>query len=475
MTRLPIIVDLDGTLSRTDTLVEAMLALMFRQPTSTPAMLSALREGPAHLKDYLVTRGFYAVETVPLRQDLVDYLQDQVDQGAELHLVTASPQTVADQIAERLPIFKTATGTREGHNLKGDAKRAFIEETFPDGFVYAGNDKSDIAVWEKSQGIIVAGSESGVTEAAEALEPPVIATFPDAKVGFRMWLKALRIHQWSKNVLMFVPLVLAHLYGDVSLVAQVLVGFVCMGMVASATYLFNDLSDLDADRRHRTKHKRALASGLIQPQHAVALGAGLVFLGFLGAFVLDLEFALLMAAYVVLTVSYSLHLKRVPLLDVFVLGLLFTSRILMGIEILEVPTSPWLMAFSVFFFFSLSLAKRHVEVIRAVKRGETGQIKGRGYRAEDAPLTLTYGISSSLAAVTLLFLYIVNDAASQQYYGNPEWLAAITGMVFLWTCRIWLKSHHGSLDDDPVVFAIKDRLSWAMGGGVLLFLVLALA
>ncbi len=466
-TDMPLVIDLDGTLSVVDNLVEALTTLFLKRPAAIPGMLAALLKGRHVLKDYLARLGCYQPEHIPLREDLVRFLVEQHEAGREIHLVTASPQSVADSIASRVRIFTSAVGSTRTNNLKGRAKLSRLKELFPDGFVYAGNDRSDLAVWKESEGVIVAGSQAGVVRAAGQIGVPVEAYFPDQKTGLRVWAKAIRMHQWAKNALMFVPLILSHQYGDPVAFVTITLGFICMGLVASATYILNDLSDLSADRRHHSKRHRPIASGLVSAQRAIVVGLALGLIGLTGAFALNLWFAMQVLAYVALTLAYSLRLKAVAMLDVFALGMLFTLRILMGATILGIVMSPWLLVFSMFFFFSLSTAKRHVEIVRAVQRGETGRINGRGYQVEDAPLTLALGIASSLAATTLMFLYVVNDAYPHEHYKNPEWLLGIAFLVFLWTGRVWMKSHRGRLDDDPVVFALKDPTSWTIGGAIL--------
>lgn len=469
----PLVVDLDGTLAATDTLHEAIAALVLRQPARIPQMIVALLGGPARLKQFLVQTGSYGPDHVPLRADLVDYIEEQRATGRDVHLVTAAPQAVADAVSSRVGLFDSAEGTQGTHNLKGEAKLAAIRARFPDGFTYAGNDRSDVPIWRRSSSIIVAGSSPRVAAVADQLGVPVEQRFPDKPAGCRVWLKAIRLHQWVKNALMFVPLVLAHRYGDLTSIASIAAGFVCMGLMASATYLLNDASDLAADRQHATKRFRPLASGAIPIGQAALVGAMMGIAGLAGAFELSVPFALLMILYTILTVAYSLRLKAIAILDVFVLGLLFTLRIVMGLAIIEVPPSPWLLVFSMFFFFSLSIAKRHTEIVRAASRRLSGTIKGRGYRVTDEPLTLALGMSSSVAATMMLFLYVVNDAYPKGFYKNPEWLWCVAFLVFLWTCRIWLKSHRGKLDDDPIVFALKDPPSWAIGAVLVIVFVLA--
>ncbi len=287
------------------------------------------------------------------------------------------------------------------------------------------------------------------------------------------WFKALRIHQWAKNLLVFVPLALAHRYGDPTAVAKTFAGFLSLSAVASATYIFNDIRDLSADRLHPTKRNRPLASGAISERAASVAALFLGLVGFVIAAFLDTHFTMLLALYVILSVAYSVRLKAIALLDLFVLSFLFTLRILMGIALLDVPVSAWLLMFSMFFFFSLSTAKRHVEIVRAAQRGETRRIKARGYLVSDEPFTLALGISAGFVANVLLFLYVANDAYPRGLYQSPEWLFCIGFVVFLWTSRLWLKSHRGRLNDDPVEFALKDPPSLLLGLAALTFFLLA--
>lgn len=469
----PLAVDLDGTLALCDSMTDAVITTALRKPQHVPKVLRALKRGRLDFKNQLVDIDAYKPETLPLREDLIAYIRAQKAAGREVHLVTASPQVVADAVANRVGLFDSAIGSRDGVNLKAEKKAALLQERFPDGFVYAGNDIDDLEVWRVAKGAIAVGLSASVEKDLAGIGIPIEARFINEKAGLEAWLKMLRIHQWSKNVLIFVPFVLAHQWQNLEAIIPSIAAFVLMGLVASATYILNDLSDLDADRIHATKSKRPLASAAI----SVAVGANvsllLCFLGFLGAVLLDPWFCLCLTAYLFLTVSYSLRLKKIALLDIFVLGLLYTLRILMGIVLLRVTPSAWLLVFALFFFFSLSMTKRHVEIVRAIELGKTGRIKGRGYFVTDAPLTLSLGISSSSVAVMLLFLYVSNDAYPIGSYKSPEWLWAITPLVFLWTTRLWLKSHRGKLDDDPINFALRDPPSLLLGSLVSIFFLLA--
>lgn len=454
-------------------MIDALAVAMLRHPRLIPALLSALLRGRLAFKTALANGGCYIPDTIPLRDDLIAFLDEQKAAGRQLHLVTASPQDIANAVANRLDLFDTVTGSKNGVNLKGAVKGQYLAERFPEGFAYVGSDASDLDVWRYAKGAITVAASSAVEDKVALLGIPVERSFPATKPTWKTWLHLLRIHQWSKNVLLFVPLVLAHAYTNIHDIMSVVAAFIFMGFVASATYIINDLSDLDADRRHATKLRRPLASGDIVLPAAVAAAGLLGLAGMTGAVLLDRGFAMCLVLYAVLTIAYSLRLKSIALLDVFVLGLLYTLRIVMGMVLLHSKPAPWLLVFSLFFFFSLSMAKRHVEIVRALERGATGAINGRGYHATDAPLTLSLGIASSAMASMLLFLYVANDAYPVGAYRNPQWLWAISPIVFLWASRVWLKSHRGMLDDDPINFALRDGPSLALGALVGLIFVLA--
>jgi len=474
MKMTPLIVDLDGTLGLNDSLLDAIATAAIRNPFHIPKLVRALLRGRYELKDSLAGIGAYSPHSIPLRDGFVDYLKEQRALGRELHLVTASPQIVADGVADRLGVFASATGSRDGINLKGAAKAEFLRTRFPEGFAYAGNDSSDIDVWRHASSILTVATTEKVRQTASQLGVTVERDFPAERPRLTSWLRMMRIHQWSKNLLILVPLILAHGYTEQDSVITQLLGFVCMGLVASGTYIFNDLSDLDADRIHPTKRNRPLASADVSSISGALWAVLLVVTGLTGAFLIDQVFGGLLIVYIILTVSYSLRLKSIVLLDVIILSLLYALRVLMGIALLSVAVSPWLLVFTVFFFFSLSLAKRHVEIVRATASGSTGKVEGRGYLVSDGPLTLSLGIASSLAAVLLLFLYMTNDAYPIDAYQHPAWLWGVSPFVFLWTSRIWLKSHRGDLDDDPVSFALRDPPSILLGALVAACLALAI-
>lgn len=283
--------------------------------------------------------------------------------------------------------------------------------------------------------------------------------------SLRAYVRALRAHQWTKNLLIFVPLFVGHAFepGKILVVA---LGFVALCALSSGTYIVNDIADLEADRSHPTKKERPFASGDLTVSAGVALAAPLILAALAGAYLLSPPFLLVLISYLVITSAYSFGLKRIALFDVFIIGVLFTLRIVMGAELAALTHSPWLLSFALAFFLSLALAKRHAEVMAAAKR-EAHAIAGRGYVPSDWPLTLTFGIGAGLLSIVIMLLYMTNDAAPSGFYHAPGWLYGIPALATLWLMRIWLLSNRMELHDDPVIFAIRDWPSLALGLAIL--------
>lgn len=467
MQSAPLVVDLDGTLLRTDTLFEAFASALLRRPLAALASLPLAVTNRAQLKRRILELAELDVETLPLRDDLIEYLRAERSRGRSLHLVTAADQSIADRVAKRVGVFDDALGSDGEHNLKGGAKRDALVERFPDGYAYAGDSAADLPVWRSSQSIVLAGASGGVARRARGLGVEIEAEFPDTSRRFRAWRKAFRLHQWSKNILIFAPMFLAHRYDDAQAWVAVIAGFFIASITASATYLINDLVDLSADRRHRSKKSRPLASGDLPIMQALIVGPVVVAAGVVSAFVLEPAFGGVLLAYVATTFAYSLYLKRLAMIDVYALAFLFTSRLAMGATLAHAPLTIWLVTFSMFFFFSLSLAKRHVEIVSAsADLPADAKIKGRGYLRRDEPITLAFGVGAALASIVILVLYLAEEAFPSGTYSSPEWLWLVPALIAGWTNRVWLLAHRGELHDDPIVFAIKDRVSVALGATI---------
>lgn len=470
---LPIVVDLEGTLLIADTLDEGMATIVFGRPVKLPSALFSLLQGRAAFKTAVAGSQKIDIESLPARESLVEWLRERRAQGASLHLVTSSHQSIADAVARRFGIFESATGSDQDSggdrfHLKGQAKCDHLRRRFPDGFVYCGDSHTDIPVFLAAQAVVLCDAPSSAEAAVSEARIEVLARFARQPLKPKELFKAFRVHQWSKNVLIFAPLFLGHVYTHLDSILRAVAGFLILSLLATASYLANDLADLSADRRHKSKRRRALASGRLSLRLAFLLSPLLTLGAFAAAFALSPHFAGALLFYFVLTTLYSWRLKRVPLLDVFVIGTLFTSRIVMGAAVVDVVQSIWLLSFAMFLFFSLALAKRHVEILAAAESGGEALYRSRGYRPSDWPLTLILGLGSGLVSVVIMLLYMTADAEPSGFYRHSQALFAVPVALMLWIMRVWLLSHRGELDDDPVVFALKDKTSLALAGVVAL-------
>ncbi len=457
----PLVIDLDGTLIRTNSLDETFFDTLRRDPLSIWKVPIQLAIGRAKLKEFLAGKSRLEVDTWPVRGDFLEYVNQQFELGRRIVLATAADKKIAEAIATHYPFISEVIASDGALNLKGGAKAKCLRERFPEGFIYAGDSSSDIAVWREAKGSILVDASSQVTKRVQRFQEP-LAVFSSQRQIMSVLRRSLRLHQWAKNALLFVPLVLGGKALDAGTWITAMAGFVAMGLAASATYVINDLWDLSSDRRHWSKRYRPLASGDLSIREGLFLAAA----GLAGGFAIAAfagHWALIMlAAYVTVTLSYSFGLKRVPILDVFILASLFTLRLGFGIVLADVRISPWLLVFSMFVFGSLSIAKRHTEVLRLAERG-LESMPGRGYRAPDAPLTLGLGLASMLGATLIMVLYLIEDAFPRGLYSNPTFLWAVPAILFLFLGRVWLTSQRGGLRDDPVAFALKDKVSLLLG------------
>jgi 4-hydroxybenzoate polyprenyltransferase/phosphoserine phosphatase len=462
---LPLAVDLDGTLLRTDTLFEAIAAQMRTRPLWTLWHMAVLPFAIAPVKRMLLKGADVDVKTLPVNQDVLDYCREARDAGRKVYLVSAADQEIVDKVAERFGIFDGAIGSDGKLNNKGSKKAERLQRDFPNGFEYIGDSPADMKVWKHAKAASHVGGGEARKRSIEAAGVKVERSFKTEARPLHAWRKQLRLHQWAKNALMFVAPILAMEIGNPDVIIKCLIAFPLLGIMASGTYIVNDLLDLAADRRHHSKFARPFAAGRIKLWQGFT-AAPLMIIGAIGAgFFLSPAFAGAMTVYLVATLSYSLALKRVALLDAMVLAGLFTLRLVMGGVLAGVPLTSWLLVFSMFLFVSLSLAKRHVEVIRKTAAGER-KVANRGYQSEDAALTIGLGLATAAAVPLIMVLYLMDSAWPSGLYQYPDALWAAPVIFSLWLMRVWLLANRGQLDDDPVSFAVKDPISLALGAAL---------
>ena len=458
---IPLCVDLDGTLIRSDVLMESFLLLIKLRPWMIFVIPFWLLRGRAALKYEIAHRVDLDAKTLPYQENLIGFLKDERTKGRTLILATAAHRKIAEGIAEHLGIFTVVLATADGINLVGRVKRdALVERYGERGFDYAGNSRADLHVWAMARQAIVVNPRKGVLQGATVC-CPVSHTFKDEQPHWSMYTKAVRAHQWLKNLLVFVPMLMAHRMTGIHLWADVLLAFISFSLCASSVYLFNDLFDLPADRLHPRKHKRPFASGDLSIIQGLLLTPVLLLAAFAIAISwLPLAFSLVLAAYYALTVSYSLWLKSVVILDAVILAGLYTLRIIGGAAAIGIGASFWLLAFSIFLFFSLALVKRYSELLALRQRGQL-TTHGRGYHVEDLVMLMGFGVASGFLAV-LVSAFYVNSTKVQALYMHPTVLWPVSPILLYWISRIWLITHRGGMHDDPVVFAATDKGSWVV-------------
>ena len=453
----PLVVDLDDTLLCTDTLVESVVELAFSQPREFLGALPALRHGRAAFKHAVAEHVRLDYATLPYDQKILGFIRHRRTAGGAVYLVTGADRSIAAGVASHLGLFDGVIASDGTRNLKGASKASALVEMLGPDFDYLGDHLADLPVWEAAQQVYVAGKGGAAVRALTRRGIPVVRRFPAPDMSPREWVKALRLHQWSKNLLLFVSVFLGQEFGDGAVVSRVMLGFLTFGLVASATYLLNDIKDLSADRRHFGKRHRAMASGRLSLQSGFALALVLLLVGIAGGFALMPAFGLVLVGYVVLTLAYTLWLKEQALIDVLAIGGLFTVRVQASVVLTEDEASVWLTCFAFVLFTSLAMAKRHAELVRA--KQDQREIVGRGYRATDIPLTVGVGLATAAVSVIEMLLYLQLDARHVGLYERTGSLLLIPIVLTSWLMRIWVKAHRGELHDDPVVFATKDKIS----------------
>lgn len=467
---IPLCIDLDGTLIRTDTLHEALVLLAKESPRSLPALPLWLAGGRANLKHLVAQRVELHSESLPYSEDVLALVQRARDEGREVVLVTAAPGRIATSIADKLGFFDDVLTSDESLNLSRHRKAdALVARFGPKGFDYVGNSADDLPVFEQCRRGFLVSSKSRLRRAAARRNRDI--TFVDGpKQGLRPWFKALRIHQWLKNVLIFVPLLSSGRFTEVHRVADAALAFASFSLFASAVYLLNDMLDLQSDRLHKSKRNRPFASGALPIASGVVAVPILVGASFAVATLIPSLFMVALVAYAAITTIYSFRLKRQVIVDVMLLAGLYTMRILAGSAATDVKPSFWLLAFSMFIFLCLAMTKRYSELRQAIDQEKI--LSGRGYLPSDLPVVLALGSASGLVSVMILAFY-TQSLIVPELYSAPEWIWLVPPLLLYWVARLWLKAGRGEMDDDPVLFAARDWQSLTIASLVGVLFVLA--
>jgi 4-hydroxybenzoate polyprenyltransferase len=462
-------VDLDGTLLKTDLLWECIISLLKASPSALFGMPFWLLQGRARFKQKLAERARVDVTTLPYNPDLLAFLTAQRQQGRHLVLVTAADGSLAQNVANHLGLFDEVLHSQEGRNLKGEAKAELLLNKFAQtGFDYVGNSTDDLPAWKAARAGYIVGDKKLIRRASSVVR--VEGVFERPTASFLTWLRAFRGHHWAKNLLLFLPLLLAHRLQLPSLLITA-AGFLLFSFCASSLYILNDLLDLHSDRAHPWKGKRPFASGETPIPVGLLVSALLIVVTIALSFSISIPFGAVLAAYSAATLWYSLQLKRLVLVDVFVLSSFYSLRIWAGSLLTSVPLSDWFLVFSLFFFLALAMAKRYSELTHAGHLVQTGK-SGRAYNENDRALLMHLGVGSSFSAVVIFALYI-HSKEVLSLYPRPEFLFLICPAILYWLSRLWLKANRGELDEDPVTLSIRDPISYAVAALVILVMLIS--
>jgi 4-hydroxybenzoate polyprenyltransferase/phosphoserine phosphatase len=468
---IPLYVDLDGTLIYSDCLYESFLRLLRINPF---AMLLAfywlIKGGRQYMKAQIAERVDINIQTLPYNEALIDWLSQEKSSGRDIILATASHHKYAEAIAAHLGLFIRVLASDQHVNLKGSNKaRCLVDEAGEKGFDYVGDSNADLKVWAAARsGIIVSNSDKLIRSARTVTR--IDRIFPGIRCKYSF--KALRPHQWLKNVLLFVPLLTSHAFFDAYALQTALIAFISFSMCASSVYILNDLLDLEEDRQHHHKQNRPFAAGQASIVGGIIVLLVLLVSGFAIAAWVGPDFLVWLGLYYALTLAYSLKLKRVKMVDILVLASLYTIRIVAGAASVNVPLSGWLLTFSMLFFLSLSLVKRYADLVSMKQAGMSGSIPGRQYHTRDSRLIQWLGLISGSLAVLVLALYVGSDDALA-LYTHTILLWLLVPLIFIWICRVWWAAHENKIHSDPVLFVIRDHFSMFMLCCILLVVVIA--
>lgn len=467
-------VDLDGTFLKTDTLYESLFRALKAHPGIVFLLPMWAAQGRYRFKQAIADLVHDGIDpsTWPRRSEVERLIETAKSEGKTVELVSATDHRLIAGESAFGDTFHAVIGSSDGVNLSGDAKAEYLKARHPEGFAYVGNSAADLPVWRAATERYAVGLSSSLRRRAES-EGLELKEIAPNEPRLRGLLRSMRLHQWLKNLLVLVPLGLLGPRAAMSDAFVFFIGFVLFGLLTSGTYLVNDILDVESDRRHARKSARPIASGELPLELAALAAFALIGGALIGAALLSPPFAVVLLAYLALTLAYSFVLKRIALVDVLAIAALFTLRIVAGMALVGQPPSEWLLIFSIFFFFSLALMKREVELGHMDVAG-VDVMHGRGYALDDRPLLLAFGVSSGVASLVVFALFVssmTEQAAST--YVSPKWLWGALAVLSYWIMRMWLLTVRGQMNDDPILYAARDRVSLVLAALIAVFILAA--
>ena len=456
--KVALCVDLDGTLVKTDLLWEGVFLLIKENTRALLCLPFWLWKGVADLKYEIARRTLPDFDLLPYRSEVLALIHKAQAEGRPIVLVSAAHESLATKVAQHLRCFDEVIATRDSLNLKGEHKRAALEQRFGrKQFDYVGDARADLPVWAAARRGFVVTNDRRLCRRVQAVTS--VTEIQTGTSGLRVRARAMRLHQWSKNILVFVPIIMAHEITNPRVLASGALAFLAFSFVSSSVYLINDLLDLQADRAHKIKRTRPLAAGDMSGAEGFILASVLLVLGLTLTIAAGVPFlGAMLLGYFAMSFAYSCFFKRIAIMDVLVLAGFYTLRIFAGSAATNIRISIWLLAFSMFFFFSLALVKRCSELIDDA----SGMPRSRGYLSADLPQIATFGVASGFISVLVLVLYVMNPEV-MALYRHPFALLFICPLLLYWISRVWILTTRGMMHDDPISFALHDRLSYFVG------------
>ena len=469
----PLFVDLDGTFVATDTLWESLLLFVKKYPFKLFKAVKWLFSGKAGFKTRLSEVVIPNTRQLPYNGEVVDFISNEKNSNRTIYLITASSQKIADGVSKKHDLFDAAIGSDDEINLKGTNKLRAIRELIGGrDFDYIGNSFSDLSVWKEAHTALIYSNNKNLIAQLRKLNKNTIELGHKKKETLKQWIKALRTYQWTKNILVFLALFMSHRILEADLFIKTVVAFFSFSLTASAVYILNDLFDLETDRRHPLKKNRPFASGRLSINAGVFAVPIMIFISFLIAILfLPNSFAIVLFAYLITTTAYTVYLKEIYILDVFLLGALYSLRILAGGFATDIHVSSWLLGFSGFFFLSLAFMKRYTDLV-LFKNNEQVELFGRGYRVEDMDIVQKFGIISGFISVFILAMYITSEQVFV-LYSQPLLLWIAIPVILYWLMNMWIATNRGKMTEDPMIYAAKDKVSYIVFILVLTIIVLA--
>ena len=464
-----LVIDLDRALLRSDPLHERLFAAAQSRPWSLLSLAAAASRGRAALDGVAAeVAGDFDLDACPRRESIETLAVEAKRAGRAVTWLTREEIAPDSDLAR---VTGPGAATRRAERSP-DAEARALQARHPEGFAYAGRSDADLPIWRAARERFGVDLSPGLRRRAAAEGLGIVELGRAAPVGPAV-LRGMRPHQWLKNLLVFVPFGLSMGELHARDAGLALLAFVCLCALTSGSYLVNDLFDIDADRRHPRKKARPIASGDLPIATACGAAAALILGALACACLLRYAFAAALGSYLVITLAYSFRLKRMAMVDVLVIATLFTLRILAGMLLVSEKPSHWLLMFSIFFFLSLAFMKREVEFGVVRQAGRT-TLSGRGYDLNDQLYVLCCGLSSGIASVVIFSLFITATIErAQSTYRAPELLWGVMGLLGYWILRMWMLTTRGLMNDDPILFAARDRTSILLGGACALLAICA--